>query len=162
MSEAVTPRKGTGPVDDDALTASPQLTSRVAYAASALVLVVFVITALVMKRANAGASFGDKDQVGTVVIGVILAGLLLMPTRPRMRADREAVRLRSFLGGWRVVPWELIVRVEFPSNVRFARLVLPGEEALAIYAVQRFDGPYAVTAMQNLRRLFAETHSVAG
>ncbi len=32
--------------------------SRIAYASSAVVLVVFVITALVMKRANAGATFG--------------------------------------------------------------------------------------------------------
>lgn len=162
MSEALTQQEGSGPVNGDELTAQPQLMSRVAYAASAFVLIVFIVTAFVMKSANAGASFGDKDQVGTALIGVILAGLLLMPTRPRLRADHEGVRLRSFLGGWRVVPWELIVRVEFPSNVRFARLVLPGEEALAVYAIQRYDRAYAVAAMQGLRRLFAETHPVAG
>jgi hypothetical protein len=68
--------------------------------------------------------------------------------------------MRAFLGGWRVVPWDLVVRVEFPSNVRFARLVLPGEETLAIYAVQRMDHERAVSAMRGLRRLFAETHPV--
>jgi hypothetical protein len=52
----------------------------------------------------------------------------------------------------------MVVRVEFPSNVRFARLVLPGEETLAVYAVQRLDRAYAVEAMRGLRRLFAETH----
>jgi Bacterial PH domain len=144
------------------VTARPRLMSRIGYVCSAFVLLAFVGTALVMKHANAGASFGDKDQVGTVVIGIILAGLFIMPARPRLHADVDAVRLRAFLGGWRVVPWDVVVRVEFPSNVRFARLVLPGEETLAIYAVQRMDREHAVEAMRGLRRLFAETHSVAG
>jgi hypothetical protein len=68
------------------------------------------------------------------------------------------VRLRAFLGGWRTVPWELIVAVEFPSKVRFARLVLPAEETLAIYAVQRFDKAQAVDVMRRLRALHAATH----
>jgi hypothetical protein len=114
-----------------------------------------------MKHASAGATFSTKDQLGTVVIGIIVAGLFIMLTRPALRADHEAVRMRSFLGGWRVVPWEVIVRVEFPSNVRFARVVLPGEETLALYAVQRLDREYAVETMRGLRRLFAETHPEA-
>ncbi|MBN9621008.1 MAG: PH domain-containing protein [Actinobacteria bacterium] len=145
-------------MSDVVVTARPRLMSRVGYGCAAVVLIVFVVTALVMKTDNAGATFGDKDQIGTVVVGVILAGLFIMPTRPRLRADAEAVRMRSFLGGWRVVPWDLVVRVEFPRSVRFARLVLPGEETLAIYAVQRMDGELAVTAMQELRQLFAQTH----
>jgi hypothetical protein len=141
--------------------ARPIKSARIAYACSAVVLITFLVVAFVMKSDNAGAYFGDKDQIGTAVVGVILAGLCLMPTRPRLVADAEAVRLRSFLGGWRTVPWELIVRVDFPSKLRFARLVLPGEEALAIYAVQRFDREQAVATMRGLRALFAETHPVA-
>jgi hypothetical protein len=149
-------------MSEQVVTARPQRMSRVGYACAAFVFVTFVVIALVMKHANAGASFGDKDQIATVVIGVILGGLFIMLTRPALVADSEAVRLRSFLGGWRVVPWELVLRVEFPSNVRFARLVLPGDEALAIYAVQRMDRDRAVEAMRGLRRLFAATHPVAG
>lgn len=135
--------------------ARPIRTSRIAWASSAFVLAVFIVVALLMKRDNAGAYFTDKDQIATVVIGVVLAGLLIMPTRPRLIADAEAVRLRSFLGGWRVVPWDLVIRVEFPSKVRFARLVLPGEETLAIYAIQRADREHAVEAMRALRALHA-------
>lgn len=138
--------------------ARPVRTSRYAWCAAGFVLAVFIFVALVMKRDNAGAHFTDKDQIATVVIGIILAGMLIMPTRPRMVADREAVRLRSFLGGWRVVPWDVVVRVEFPSSVRFARLVLPGEETLVIYAIQRADRERAVAAMRALRELFAATH----
>ena len=74
-----------------------------------------VITADHDAEANAGARFGEKDQAGDDVMGVILAGLLLMLTRPRLVADAEALRLRSFLGGWRTVPWDLVIGVEFPS-----------------------------------------------
>jgi len=55
----------------------------------------------------------------------------------------------------------MVVRVEFPNKVRFARLVLPGEETLAIYAVQRLDKQQAVEAMRRLRALFAATHPSA-
>ena len=140
--------------------AKPIRMSRIGWISAAAVLALFVAIALVMKSDSAGATFDDKDQVGAVLVGIILAGLCIMPTRPRLRADAEAVRLRAFLGGWRVVPWDLIVRVEFPSNVRFARIVLPGDETLAIYAVARMDREYAVAAMQGLRRLFAQTHPV--
>ncbi len=142
--------------------ARPVVMGRIAWVCAAIVLAAFVVTALVMKRANAGADFNGKDQIGTVVIGVILAGLCIMPTRPRVRADAEAVRLRSFLGGWRVVPWDLIVRVDFPRTVRFARLVLPGEETLAIYAVQRLDKDRAVESMRALRALWTATHPGTG
>lgn len=142
--------------------AQPILSARIAWASSAFVLIVFVFTALVMKRYNAGAIFNDKDQVGTVVVGIVLALLLIMPTRPRLVADEQSVRLRAFLGGWRVVPWDLIVDVRFPSKVRFAQIVLPGEETLAIYAIQRLDKQYAVETMQQLRELFAVTHPTDG
>lgn len=135
--------------------------ARVAWVCSAVVLIAFVVTALVMKHANAGADFDTKDQFGTVVVGIILAGLLIMPTRPRLQADADSVRLRAFLGGWRIVPWDVIVRVDFPSNVRFARLVLPGDEALAIYAVQRLDKDRAVVVMEQLRALWTSVHPEA-
>ena len=146
-----------GPAVVDRVQARPYLMSRIGYVSAAVVLVVFVVTAIVMPHANAGAHFGIEDQVATAVIGVILAGLCFMLTRPRLDADRNAVRMRSFLGGWRTVPWDVVVAVEFPSSVRFARLVLPGEETLALYAVQRMDGKRAVDAMRRLRVLFAST-----
>jgi hypothetical protein len=138
--------------------ARPVLTARIAWASSAIVLIVFVVTAIVMKRYNAGAFFNDKDQVGTVVVGVVVALLLIMPTYPRLVADENEVRLRSFLGNYRTIPWDVIVDVRFPSKVRFAQLVLPGDETLAIYAVQRWDKDQAVRAMDELRALFAATH----
>jgi Bacterial PH domain len=136
----------------------PIVMSRIGYGSAAFVFVVFVVTALLQKSHNAGAHFGDSDQIGTVVIGVVLAGLCLMATRPRLVAGADGVRMRSFLGGWRVVPWDVVLRVEFPSKVRFARLVLPGEETLALYAVQRLDKQQAIDTMRRLRALHAQAH----
>jgi Bacterial PH domain len=51
----------------------------------------------------------------------------------------------------------MIVAVEFPSNVRFARLVLPADESFAVYAVQRLDGERAMQTMRELRALHAAT-----
>lgn len=138
--------------------ARPVVMARIGWSAALFVFLAFAITALLMRRDNAGAHFGPKDQVATFVLGVILGGLFVMLTRPRLHADLDAVRLRSFLGDWRTIPWELISRVEFPSKLRFARLVLPGEETLAVYAVQRMDKERAVEAMRGLRALFAATH----
>jgi hypothetical protein len=146
-----------GALDTPPLQARPVVMSRVGWICAVVVFTVFGITAMVMPNYNAGATFGVKDQVATGIIGFILAGLFVMPTRPRIHADTEAVRLRNFLGGWRIVPWDLVVRVEFPRKVRFARLVLPGEETLAIYAIPRLDGERAVESMRRLRALHAAT-----
>jgi hypothetical protein len=142
--------------------ARPIRTARIANVTAVLVFAVFVVTAIVMPHANAGATFGWKDQVFTAVIGAFAAAGLHLPARPRLRADAHGVYLRGFVGNGRTVPWEAIVGVEFPRTVRFARLILPGDEALALYAVQRIDREQAVRTMQGLRRLFAAAHPVAG
>lgn len=139
------------------VTARPHFTARIAWASSAFVLIVFIVTALVMKRYNAGADFNGTDQIGTVVVGVVLSLLLIMPTWPRLVADQTAIRTRAFLGGWRVIPWDVVVDIRFPRKVRFAQIVLPGEETLAIYAVQRWDRELAVETMEQLRALLATT-----
>jgi hypothetical protein len=148
--------------DTDVVEARPIRTARIFNITAAVVFVIFGVVALVMPTDNAGATFGWKDQVFTVVIGAIVAGGLRLPARPRLRADAQAVHMRSYVGNWRTVPWEAVVAVEFPSSVRFARLVLPADETLALYAVQRVDRENAVETMKGLRRLFAATHPVTG
>jgi hypothetical protein len=145
-----------------AVTARPVKAGRIANLAALVVFATFIVIAIVMPHANAGATFGWKDQVFTVVLGAVIAGGIHLPARPRLHADAAAVRMRSYLGNWRTVPWDAVVGVEFPSNVRFARLVLPGDETLALYAVQRFDREQAVETMQGLRRLFAATRPAVG
>jgi hypothetical protein len=149
------------PPDDTSLTvtARPHVLARIGWGCAVFVFAVFVVISLVMKRDNAGATFGGKDQIGTVVLGAIVASGFWLLTRPRLVADRQSLRTRSFAGNYRTIPWDVVVGVEFPSNVRFARIVLPGEETLALYAVQRLDGERAVVVMRGLRTLFAESRA---
>lgn len=146
-----------GPAVTD-VEARPIVMARIGYACAVVTLGVFVVVALLMTRENAGAHFGVKDQIATVVVGVILGGMFLMLTRPRLHADVHGIRIRSFLGNWRTVPWDVVVRVDFPKKLRFARIVLPGEETLALYAVGRLDREQSVEVMRRLRALFALTH----
>lgn len=138
--------------------ARPIRAGRIANGVAVAVFAVFVVVALLMRRDNAGATFGHLDQVFTVVLGILAASGFHLISRPRLYADRTAVRIRGFVGNGRVIPWDMIVAVEFPKSVRFARVRLPGEETLAIYAIQRGDKQHAVAAMRGLRELYAVTH----
>lgn len=137
------------------ITARPVVSARIAWAAAAFVLAVFIVVAILQPSDNAGATFGTKDQIGTGVLGLLIASGFWLLTRPRLIADATSVRTRSFAGNYRTIPWQYIVDVQFPSNARFARLVLPGEEVLALYAVQRLDRERSVTVMRGLRALLA-------
>lgn len=140
------------------VTARPIKTTRLAVAAAAVVFVVFLIVAIVMPHANAGASFSWKDQVATGTIGVVLAGFILVLTRPRLSADESGVHIRNHWGPEKTVPWDVIVAVEFPKGRHFARLVLPADETIPIYAVQRSDREHSVAVMRDLRELLAHAH----
>lgn len=138
--------------------ARPVRTGRIANGCALGALILFIVIAIVMRSDNAGATFHLSDQIFTVVLGLIIAGGLRLPARPRLRADAEAIRFRGYLGDWRSVPWSAVRAVEFPSKVRFARIALGGDESLALYAVQRADRETAVATMRGLRELFAQTH----
>ena len=144
-------------MDDLVVTSRPIKTTRAAIIAAAVVFVVFQVVAVVMPHANAGAHFSWKDQVSTGVIGVVLAGLILVFTRPRMRADRSGVHIRNHWGPYKTIPWDVIVTVEFPKGRRFARLVLPADETIALLAVQRADRERSVAVMRDLRELLAQS-----
>lgn len=140
------------------VTARPVKATRVAVAVALLVLVVFGIAAVVLRRYNDGIGFTTADQFGIAGTGVLTALGILSLTRPRLRADAGGLDSRGFFGGYRHIDWDLVTRVEFPPKARFARLVLPGDELIALYAVQRGDGERSVAVMQKLRALFAASH----
>jgi len=144
-------------MNDLVVTSRPGKTTRAAIIAAAVVFVVFLIVAIVMPHANAGAHFSWKDQVSTGVLGVILAGFILVLTRPRLRADASGVHIRNHWGPYKTIPWDVIVGVEFPKGRRFARLVLPADETIALLAVQRADREHAVAVMRDLRELLAQS-----
>ncbi|MGI8667832.1 MAG: PH domain-containing protein [Jatrophihabitans sp.] len=142
--------------------ARPVTSARIARVIAALVLVAFLIIALVLKHSTDGVSFTDSDQFGVAGTGVLVAIGILTLTRPRLRADAAGVDLRGFFGSFRHVDWDLVTVVEFPPKVRFARLVLPGDELIVLYAVQRADAERSVAVMRQLRSLHGAYRAAAG
>lgn len=139
--------------DGTVIFARPVKSARISIVVAAVVVVAFVIIALILKHTTDGVSFTDPDQFGIGGTGVLIGIGILAFTRPRMRADLAGVDTRGFFGGYRRVEWDLVTAVEFPSKVRFARLVLPGDELIVLYAVQRGDAERSVAIMRDLRAL---------
>ncbi len=142
------------------VSARPVKAVRYAVLAAVVVLVLFGVAASILRStSDDGVGFTSADQFGIAGTGVLVALAILCLTRPRLRADVGGVDTRGFFTGYRHVDWQLVTAVEFPSKARFARLVLPGDELIVLYAVQRGDGERSVEAMQGLRALFAASRS---
>jgi hypothetical protein len=133
--------------------ARPVKATRIAVPVAILVAVALGICGLVLPRTTDGVNFTGADQLGLAGTGVLIAVGILSLTRPRLRADQTGVDTRAFFGGYRHVDWDLVTAVEFPAKARFARLVLPGDELIVLYAVQRGDAERSVQVMRELREL---------
>jgi hypothetical protein len=118
------------------------------------VLALFVTIAVVLRNVPTGVNFRVADQVAMVVLGLLIAGGVLLLARPRVRADAAGIEVRNILAT-RYVPWELVVRVAFPDGASWARLDLPDDEYMSVLAIQAVDGRRAVDGITRLRALHA-------
>lgn len=101
---------------------------------------------------DTGPLFRPDDKVGMALIGLILAGGALLFTRPRLRIGPDGVSVRNLLNE-NTYPWDLVRGISFPDGSAFARLDLPQDEFVAIWAIQARDGEYAVQASARAREL---------
>jgi hypothetical protein len=135
--------------------ARPRKARHVAVAAAVVLVVVFTVVAVLLRRTPTGVYFRFSDQVAMVLLGLLLAGAVLLFVRPRVRAIADGVEVRNVLTT-RVVPWDLVLRVSFPDGAPWARVELPDDEYIAVMAIQAVDGRYAVDAIRSLRAVQAE------
>jgi hypothetical protein len=135
------------------VTARPVKAARIATVVAVVVGAAFIACAVALPHTTDGVRFTVADQFGIGGTGVLIALAIMSITRPRMRANTDGIDTRGFFGGYRHVDWDLVNRVDFPPKARFARLVLPGEELIVLYAVQRGDADHSVTVMNQLRAL---------
>ncbi len=120
-----------------------------------VIVVALVFVAIRLPHSDDGTAFHRGDQYAMVGVGLLLAGACWLPTRPRLRADRTALHVRGIFGAYKTVPWSVVRSVEFRPRWRWARVVLPADETISLYAVQRWDGARSVAVMQALRELHA-------
>jgi len=132
----------------------PHLTPYVAYAVAVVLVVAHVVIGLLLKIGSTGVIFQTSDQIAMVVLGVVLAGLVLLFARPRLRVGPAGLSVRNVLSD-RLVAWDDVVGVSFPVGARWARIDLPDDEYVPLMAIQSVDKDRAVAAMDTVRRLVA-------
>jgi hypothetical protein len=88
------------------------------------------------------------------LLGLVLAGLVLLFARPRLRVGPAGLSVRN-LFGYRLIPWQDVAGVSFPAGRRWARIDLPDDEYVPVMAIQAVDKDRAVAAMDTLRSLLA-------
>ena len=119
-----------------------------------LIVTIHVVVSLLLTIRASGVIFRTYDRVAVVVLGLIVAGALLLLTRARVRVGESGVSVRNALGD-RLIPWSEVVGVSFPPGKRWARLELPDDEYIPLVAIQSADKEHAVQAMRELRALVA-------
>jgi hypothetical protein len=132
----------------------PHLTPYVAYAVAVVLVVAHVVVGLLLKIGSTGVIFQTSDQIAMAGLGFVLAGLVLLFARPRLRVGPVGLSVRNLLGD-RLVPWSDVVGVSFPAGARWARIDLPDDEYIPLMAIQSVDKERAVDAMDTVRALLA-------
>ena len=136
------------------LVCRPHLTPLFAYGAAFLILTAHIAGGLMLKIGSTGVVFQTADQVAMGLLGVLLAGLVLLLARPRLRIGSAGLSVRNLLGD-KLIPWPEVVGVSFPVGSRWARIDLPDDEYIPVMAIQAVDKDRAVNAMDTVRSLLA-------
>ncbi|CQD12716.1 hypothetical protein BN1232_02441 [Mycobacterium lentiflavum] len=132
----------------------PHWTPLFAYGAAFLVAVAHIVVGLLLKMGSSGVIFQTADQVAMAVLGLVIAALILLFTRPRLRIGPAGLSVRNLLGD-RLVAWSDLVGVSFPAGSRWAHIDLPDDEYIPVMAIQAVDKDRAVDAMDSVRSLLA-------
>ena len=140
--------------DDWDLEIKPYLTPYFAYGAAALIVIAHVTVGVLLKISSTGVIFQTADQVAIALLGVVIAGAVLLFARPRLRVGPSGVSVRNLLG-YQLIPWSNVVDVSFPRGARWARVDLPDDEYIPVMAIQAVDKDRAVDAMDAVRGLVA-------
>jgi hypothetical protein len=132
----------------------PHLTPLFVYAAAFVIVVVHVAVGFLLKVGSSGVIFQTADQVAMAVLGVLIACVVLLFARPRLRLGPAGISVRNLLGD-RLISWSDVVGISFPVGHRWARIDLPDDEYIPVLAIQAVDKSRAVDAMDTARSLLA-------
>ena len=132
----------------------PHLTPLFAYAAAFLIAAAHIVVGLLLKIKSSGVVFQTADQVAMAMLGLVIAGVVLLFARPRLRVGPAGLSVRNLLGD-RLIRWSDTVGVSFPAGSRWARIDLPDDEYVPVMAIQAVDKERAVEAMDTVRSLLA-------
>lgn len=138
------------------LVVRPRKLLLVARGAAALVAVSFLAIAFALRTGEGGMTFKLGDQVAMAVLGLLLAGAVLLLTRARVEADTTGIWVRNVFGA-KAVPWQVVRGIVLLDGSPWASLELHDDDRIALMAIQANDGKRAVDAVLALRRLLASS-----
>lgn len=124
------------------------------YPAAFLIAATHIVVGVLLKIRSSGVIFQTSDQVAIAALGLVIAGVVLLFARPRLRVGPAGLSVRNLLG-YRLVRWPDVVGVSFPPGSRWARIDLPDDEYIPVMAIQAVDKDRAVDAMDTVRSLLA-------
>lgn len=139
----------------------PYRTPYFAYGAALIIFLAHVVVGVLLKVASTGVLFQTSDQVAIALLGAIIAGVVLMFARPRLRVGPSGVAVRNLIS-FKVIPWSEVLGVSFPVGARWARVDLPDDEYIPVMAIQAIDKGRAVAAMDEVRGLVDRYRSNRG
>ena len=129
--------------------------ARYAIAAAVLLVVAHSPVAVLLRVSPPGVYFRTADQLAMAGIGVLLAGLALLLTRPRIRVGPAGVAVRNVFSE-RMIEWDLVRGLSFPDGAMWARVDIPDDEFINVMAIQSNDREHAVAAVRKFRALERE------
>jgi hypothetical protein len=133
--------------------ARPLRLRRVAAVAATVVVATFVVIAVLLgSTSSEGVVFGAGDQVAMVLLGLFVAGGILLLARPSLVADDRGLRVRNIFVS-HDIPWEVVRAVTFRDGSPWATLELADDDQVALLAVQASDGERSVAIVRALRTL---------
>ncbi|OBH09157.1 PH domain-containing protein [Mycobacterium sp. E1747] len=133
----------------------PHRTPIFVYVAAFTIAAVHIAIGFLLKVGATGVVFQTTDQVAMALLGLVLAGLVLLFARPRLRIGAAGISVRNLLGD-KLIEWPDVAGVSFPVGNRWARVDLPDDEYIPVMAIQAVDKERAVTAMDTVRSLLAQ------
>ena len=136
----------------------PKKIRRVAWACAVGLVAVFTVVGLLLGNTPTGVIFRTSDQVAMILLGFLLAGGVLLLTRPKVTADASGVDVRNVVTSHHF-EWKDVLSVSFPDGAAWARLELPEDEYISVMAVQAVDREYAVSSVRALRELHKAAHN---
>ncbi|KKC04526.1 PH domain-containing protein [Mycobacterium nebraskense] len=132
----------------------PHRTPIFVYAAAFTIAAVHIAIGFLLKVGSTGVVFQTSDQVAMALLGLVLAGAVLLFARPRLRIGAAGISVRNLLGD-KLIEWPDVAGVSFPVGNRWARIDLPDDEYIPVMAIQAVDKERAVDAMDTVRSLLA-------
>jgi hypothetical protein len=130
----------------------PKRTPLFAYAVAAVIAIVGIVAAVPLKQSHSGAFLRTADQFAIAGLALVLAGAVLLWTRPRLKVGPAGLVVRNVLDD-RMIPWTDVVDISFPRGKRWARVNLEHDEYIPVLAIQTADRERAVDAMETVRAL---------